>query len=488
MMDGGSGSLRRAAGDDVPVPGPGIDGGGDAHLRAAGEAGSRGAVPALRLPDLARYGALRGPLALLELPLFVLLPAFYGDRLGMDLTLVGAILFLTRLIDAVIDPAIGSTLDSRRDRSHYRRWILWSLPVLAIGYAALFNPPQGVPLPAWLALTSMVTYLAYSVVSIAYQAWGAALGRDPVERVRITATREAFGLVGVVVCASLLVPERVDWLVGLFVLGAALAALALWHAPLPALRPATAAEPAPAALARTAAPRGHAAALLAAWRDVMGCRGFRWMLATFVLNGIATAIPATLVLFFIADVLRVPEQAPMFLVAYFLAAALGMPAWVRLARRFGLRSAWLFGMALAVFAFVWTLGLGVGDSRAFLAVCIVTGFALGADLALPPALLANVLAAEDPARRREGTFFGVWNLATKLNLALAAGLALPILDWLGYVPGGAAPPGALLSGLPGGSSFALSVTYAALPSALKLAAGFVLILAPLQADDRPPEK
>jgi glycoside/pentoside/hexuronide:cation symporter, GPH family len=443
-------------------------------------AGQRSPRARLGFPDLARYGALRAPLALLELPLFVLLPAFYGGRLGMDLTMVGAILFLTRLIDAVADPAIGAMLDARRERSHYRRWILWALPALAVGYAALFNPPQGVPLAAWLALASVVTYLAYSVVSIAYQAWGAALGRDPVERVRITATREGFGLVGVVVSASLLVPDRVDWLVALFVVAALVAAFALRRAPLPAERTAPPASIAPV--------HNRIAAIRNTWREVFACRGFRWVLAVFMLNGIATAIPATLVLFFINDVLRLPTQAPLFLVTYFLAAAVGMPVWVRLAHRFGLRSTWLFGMALAVFAFVWTLGLGPGDRYAFLAVCVVTGFALGADLSLPPALLANVLASEDPERRREGAFFGVWNLATKLNLALAAGLALPILQWLGYTPGGAAPEGALLAGFPGGSSFALSATYAALPSALKLAAGFILIVAPLPADDDIPER
>jgi Na+/melibiose symporter-like transporter len=37
--------------------------------------------------------------------------------------------------------------------------------------------------------------------------------------------------------------------------------------------------------------------------------------------------------------------------------------------------------------------------------------------------------------RAEGAYFGWWNFATKLNLALAAGLALPLLGWLGYAPG-----------------------------------------------------
>jgi GPH family glycoside/pentoside/hexuronide:cation symporter len=34
-----------------------------------------------------------------------------------------------------------------------------------------------------------------------------------------------------------------------------------------------------------------------------------------------------------------------------------------------------------------------------------------------------------------GAYFGWWNLVAKLNLALAAGLSLPLLDLVGYRPG-----------------------------------------------------
>ncbi len=440
-----------------PIPAPDGPTGPDARTGAP-----------LRPRDYLSYGVLRAPLALLELPLFVLLPTFYAEKLGVDLTLVGAILFFTRLIDAVADPTIGVLLDRRPGATTYRRWILWALPVLALGYAAVFTPPAGVSLPAWLAVSSVVTYLAYSVVSISYQAWGARLGNGPVERVRVTASREAFGLVGVLLSASLLLPERAGWLVMLFIVTAVLAAFAISRAPLPSV---AAVSPSP-----TAPTQPLLAQLGSTWRDVSGSRSFRWMLAAFMINGIATAIPATLVLFYVGDVLQTPQQAPLFLIAYFLAAAIGMPVWVRIARRAGLRNAWLFGMALAVFAFVWAFGLGSGDTAAFLVVCLVTGFALGADLAVPPALLATVLAEDDAPRARDGAFFGVWNLATKINLAAAAGLALPVLDALGYQPGSHA-----------GNTFALSATYALLPSALKLLAGVVLLLAPLPPDDRPAE-
>ncbi|RPH66150.1 MAG: MFS transporter [Burkholderiales bacterium] len=401
---------------------------------------------------LAAYASLRMPLALLELPLFVLLPSFYSQSLGLELAVIGAVLFGARLLDALADPLIGASIDRSRSRWSHRQWVWAALPILVIGFWAMLSPPRGASaaqLAGWLAATSMATYLAYSAASIAYQAWGAQIGASERERARVTGTREAFGLVGVVAAAALLTPGQAPMLVLAFASLAAAAALALRWAPTGVARPVT-------------------VPWREAWRTVGANNSFRWLLGAFVLNGIATAIPATLLLFFVRDVLHAEAQIPLFLVSYFLAGAAGMPMWIALAGRIGLRNAWLLGMAFAVLAFAWTLGLGHQDVRAFWLVCVLTGLALGADLAMPPALLATVIDAHGDGDRHEGAYFGVWNLATKLNLAAAAGLGLPLLALLGYRPG----PGAE-------GTLALALGYAALPSALKLAAGAVLLLSPM---------
>ena len=64
----------------------------------------------------------------------------------------------------------------------------------------------------------------------------------------------------------------------------------------------------------------------------------------------------------------------------------------------------------------------------------------------------------------DGAYLGWWNLATKLNLALAAGATLPLLQWLGYLPG-SQDPLALQR---------LAWIYALLPCALKLVAAWLL--------------
>jgi glycoside/pentoside/hexuronide:cation symporter, GPH family len=121
-------------------------------------------------------------------------------------------------------------------------------------------------------------------------------------------------------------------------------------------------------------------------------------------------------------------------------------------------------MVLAIASFVWAAGLGTGAVWAFSAVCVASGVALGADLSLPSAMLAGVIQRAGHAQKLEGAYFGWWNFATKLNLALAAGIALPMLALFGYAPG-ARDAGALQ---------ALTLAYCVLPCVLKLLAAGLL--------------
>ena len=135
-----------------------------------------------------------------------------------------------------------------------------------------------------------------------------------------------------------------------------------------------------------------------------------------------------------------------------------MPLWVMLAERLGKVTAWGIGMLLAVLAFSWAASFGSGDRIGFLVVCIASGIALGADLALPPALLADAIEKQN-AREQTGGYFGIWTFATKANLAVAAGLALPVVSAFGY-----------RSGEPASNVAALTLAYTVLPCFLKLGA------------------
>lgn len=414
------------------------------------------------------YGAFAMPLAMAALPLYVHLPKLYGTDTGLGLGLLGLVLLGTRILDALSDPVIGWMVDSNPG---VHRWVAIAAPVLAIGMACLLMPPQAdaqrdagaggssgaAALLAWLTVWLIVTYAAFSLASISYQVWGAQLSDDYDERTRVTAYRESLALIGVLMAAAL--PElsggvRAQGLAafaGVFVAVALLAALiTVRFGPRPRLQPPPRRLPMGAALRRS-----------------MANSGFRWLLGAFVFSGIAAAIPSTLFLFFVEDVLRAPSLGGVFLLVYFASAALGMPLWVRMSRRYGKRVAWLVGMLCSVAAFVWAFALGPGDAVMFAVVCVISGMALGADLALPASMLADVI-DDDPRGRgaAEGSYFGVWTFVTKANLALAAGIALPLVAWLGYRPGSA------------DDTIGLAFVYCVVPCVLKLVAAAILRFGP----------
>ncbi len=400
------------------------------------------------------YGLLGLPLAFVSLPLYLLLPHHYAREFGLPLATLGALLLAARLADALIDPVLGRWIDRRfrhSARSVQRLGLLAAL-LLALGLTGLFLPPvRGADaLLPWAGAALLLTYAAYSLLAIAHQAWGARLGGDEIERGRIVAWREGAGLVGVVLASVLPAWQGIAAMLAVFVFSLVLGCLAWWHSPQPASAPPMAVDPGLMPVS-----------FWQPWRQP----AFRGLLGVFLLSGIATAIPATLVLFFIEDRLQAPvAQQPLFLLSYFLAAALGLPLWLRLVRAWGLARSWLLGMGLSVAVFSWAAALGAGDLVPFGLVCLLAGLALGADLALPGALLAGLLAESGQRDSHAATYFGWWNFATKLNLALAAGLALPLLAWWGYEPGSRS-----LQGLQ-----ALGWAYAVLPCVLKLLAAAAL--------------
>ena len=394
------------------------------------------------------YGAFALPLAMGALPLYVHLPKFYGDSLGVGLAALGALLLGLRLADAIVDPWLGAWSDRGPAR---KRIIALAAPLLAVGMVALFMPPpmgEGALL-AWLGVSLALVYAAYSLATINHNAWGAELSADAAERTRITATREGIALVGVVAASlapGLLGGERGE--------AAGLPRFAVAYVGVVAACIAI-------TLTAPAAPRARPTegSLFASVADALRDAAFRRLLAAFVANGIAAAIPATLVLFFIADVLRAEGSQGWLLATYFVAGALGLPFWTRLSSRVGKPFAWGASMIVAIAAFVGAATLGPGDAVAFAIVCAASGVALGADLALPPSILADVIGRRG-TMRGTGAYFGVWTLATKLNLALAAGIALPLLGALGYAPGTQDTD----------ATRALALVYAAVPCILKLGA------------------
>lgn len=404
---------------------------------------------------LAGYGALGLPLAMVALPVYMQVPSWYVAQVGVSLSLVGLVLFGARIFDTVQDPFLGRLIDllARRGRLGVALWA--AALVLALAFAGLWFPPSGASAwqpVAWLAFMLALVYAAHSLLNITLLSWGARLSADTRVRTQASAWRESAGLAGVIVASVL--PQ---WLLrsGSGSGNQAMAVYALVFAFLLAAGL--------VALLRGAPPWQRSTQQATPGR-VRAVAAVRRLWPAYFVNALAVSIPGTLALFFIADRIDRAAWSGYFLSAYFVAGAAGMPVWTRLAGRFGAAPVWAGAMVLAVCTFVWAGLLGRGDALAYGAVCVLSGLALGADLVLPPVLLAAAI----PPNQDPGAHYGVWTLLGKLATAMAA-LSLPLLTVLGYRPGPL-----------GGGTGALTVAYAVIPCALKLLALtllYVLVIA-----------
>ena len=400
------------------------------------------------------YGGLALPLAALNLPLYVYLPTFYSAELGLDLATVGGVLLLARLFDTVIDPLMGELGDRVTTPFGQRRpWLVLATPLLLFASWKLFVPQVEVD-ALYLLTWSCLGYIAWTVMLLTYAAWGAELSTRYDERSRVTAVREGCVIAGILLAASL--PAAVG------VKPESREALALVFRLMLVLVPTTLLILLVTVRER---PAGQQAALpfRQGLRLALANRPFRRLIAAFFLNGIANGLPATLFILFVQHILGPEVSAGPLLLLYFVSGMVAVPFWLWLSYRLGKHRTWSLSMLWACAIFAWVPFLGQGDVVAFAVICVLSGASLGADLALPASMQADVIDLDrvHSGRRRTAFFFALWSMAGKLALACAVGIAFPVLDALGFATAGTNPPGALLG---------LVLLYALLPVLFKLAA------------------
>lgn len=410
-------------------------------------------------PSTARllaYSLPAVPLSALALPMTVIVPSAYAGELGVPIAAVGFALMVVRLFDAVTDPLVGYLSDRVGGRYRRKFWFALGIPFILLGAWMTLVPPQGVG-AAHLAFWGVFLSLGTTCTALAYAAWGAELAPDYAGRTRITAFRETVTVIGtVIVTASPALLPALGFTTQRDVLWAIALAIVVLLPVFGAVAMASVPEPVDRSVTRLSFRAGL---------DILrGNKPFLALISAFFLNGLANGLPASLFLFFVAERLAMPGQEPVFLLIYFACAVGSVPVWLMAARRFPKHRVWAGAMMLASLAFVFAVLLPQGAFLAYAVICVITGFALGADLMLPPSIQADVIDVDTAAsgEQRSGLYFALWALASKAALALAVGIAFPVLALSGFDP-------AAKLRTPQGL-FMLALLYAGLPVLLKLAA------------------
>jgi len=408
------------------------------------------------------YALFALPLAFAELPLFINVPKFYHDQMTLSLVHIGTILCVVRILDALKDPFVGLVCDMlhKGPRSRHRFMAIF-IPLFALAFWALWNPPSGSYEQTmwWFGLCLLAVHMADGALIIAYYSLGAEISDDYHGRTQVTSLRESFRIGGLLVAAVL-----PSYLSTHFGVGEAFSIFSIFFVIMLAGLFALFFFKSPSSLTFTPSQPQKLWAYIEALKD----RSFLWIATIHMLNVFAFAVPTALFAFFVADVVGTPHLEGMFLAIYFLSGIAGMMMWSKMSKRMGKKTTLLSAFLMSLVVFSLTSLMHSGNVILFGLICVGCGLTFGADLALLPSLLADVI---DERKEGEsvatGAYFGVWCVTAKMATGIAAGMAFPLLAWMGYQGG------------EGGGAWALQSVYAFFPSIIKGITAWLLYISPL---------
>lgn len=125
---------------------------------------------------------------------------FYNQVVGVPAATVGFVVMIALIVDAFVDPTVGSLSDRTRSRWGRRHpWLYGAALPIMLGWIALWNPPIGRPEPVillWLFAVAVIVRSAVSAYEVPSQAMAAELSADYDERTRIMSYRYLFGWAG----------------------------------------------------------------------------------------------------------------------------------------------------------------------------------------------------------------------------------------------------------------------------------------------------
>jgi len=363
------------------------------------------------------YGLMGLPLGFLGLPLYIYIPKFYATNFDISLENIGLCVIFSRVLDTIQDPFIGWFFQKYADKRMLAIWIC--IPFLTLFWIALLNP-QSYGTIYWFLISLMGVYFFYTVLIINYLTLAADLNIFHSGTITsLNGSREAFGLLGILCAAALpsilrnYYPDRevFQWIGYIFGGLILVSSLCLKRIQIP-MHPGT-------------------RSFKFDWSFGLKNKPFRLLLVAFIFNTAAMGFSSSLVLFYIQDVLQEANHEGYFLAVYFLAGAAGTPLWVKLAQKFGKARAWRASILLSIVAFIVGYFLKSHDIIPFYLICLSTGFCLGADLALPPSLLVETI----KDKGKSTFYFSLWQMISKLGIAVSSGFALLWLYGIGYRSG-----------------------------------------------------
>jgi GPH family glycoside/pentoside/hexuronide:cation symporter len=393
----------------------------------------------------AGYGAAEIGITSIEFFLQFYVLKFYTDVVGLAPGMAGLALGLAMAWDAIAEPLMGTISDHTRTRWGKRLpYVVGGAPLLAASFMLLFSPPH-LDTQAekfwFLLLFYILVNTGMTIVAVPHAAFGGELSSDLDERTEIFGWRFLFTNVGLVL--GILIPGLVAATAGAgdsaadatATAGTASAYIAvILCASCLVTFLSTRRLDSPSTQAAVSL-RSHVRSLATTFAN----RPFLILLATYVLGSVGRMINSAVALFYYEYRLGLAQSDVFFyvLLPFGCLIAGSIVLWLFLSRRFGKRLPAFWGIfLLGLLTSVVYPVLPRGQLLPPILVAIVGGVLVGA-LFLIESTVADVVDYDEvkTGLHREGLYFGLWRMGTKLSRAVGLALSGRMLGVIGHQSG-----------------------------------------------------
>lgn len=385
----------------------------------------------------------------------IMLPAFFAEVHGFEISVIGIIIFLSKLIDITTDPLVGWL----NDKNFFPRkgYLLIGGILSGLALTQLFlkqDIDQEIFLFVWLS----ILYLGWTMFQIPYLSIGYDLEKNYFLRTKLSATREFFILLGLF--CSLGIPmffsisnekllENIVFIATLF----GLMGLILFCSLIPENK-------------RTNEKKIKFKKVI---KNLKKNIYFSKIFLVLVVNNLANVFPMVLFAFFITYVLGGDDsnrQTTLFF--YFLFAIMGVPFWTIISKKYGKKEVWSLSLFMSAMFFLLVFFLEDGNFVFFIIISCITGFCLGADLIIPPSIQADIT---DWHRSKfgediSGVLFSIITFLNKFAFAVVSIFVFGIMGVLDFDTDGEINTNVRLF---------IIISYALAPILLKLLAAYLLV-------------
>ena len=357
------------------------------------------------------------PLAAAQIAVYIAVPAIYSKIAAVGIGITGLVIMISRVIDMITDPILGTYLDRMVEKIGWKFWLLIGFPLISIGIFILFNPLDALEIFSLLLGIIFVT-LGWTFFSIPWWGIGIAISNsNSNDRFKVVSFRELLTIPGVILGLFLIHFSNISGEIFLIISILFLSPLFIKKIPIPNISNVK-----------------GTSYFLSIKNLFKNNSNFKYLCLSYFFIGLSNGVTSILFILFVEFIIGGSPQN--FLSIYFISAFIGLPFVYMLASKYNKKRIWTSFILLACICFLPVVFLSTNSTTLFMVICIISGFCLSADLIIPSSIQADIIYKEQQQNKNVlvGKIYSVWSFIQKLSLALSAGVCLPLLGYFGFNP------------------------------------------------------